>query len=114
MGKDCPTAPPARCGNCRKHDHWIDECPEPLVCPRCQGSHRLRDCEEPVKCHRCGGEHMARECPDYVPTCNNCGETGEFEAAVISTWSACVSLADCLSLARTHRIRMQKSPQDRS
>lgn len=78
MHRDCPSAPPPRCGNCRKEGHYIDDCPDPLVCPRCQGSHKVKDCTEPMKCRHCEGEHMAKECPTYVPTCNNCGETGRY------------------------------------
>ena len=66
-----------RCGNCRKEGHFIADCPEPLVCPRCSASHMLKECPEPMKCHHCEGEHMARDCPTFVATCKNCGETGK-------------------------------------
>lgn len=88
MSKDCPNAGPARCGNCRREGHYIDECPEPLVCPRCAGGHKLRDCPEPMKCRHCEGEHMAKDCPTYIPTCNNCGEPGKqtsFSAGKLSS-----------------------------
>lgn len=78
MSKDCPDAGPQRCGNCKREGHFIDDCPEPLVCPRCKGEHKLRECPEPMKCHHCEGEHMARDCPDYVATCKNCGEEGKY------------------------------------
>ena len=73
MSKDCPERGPARCSNCRREGHFIAECPDPLVCPRCGKDHMVRECPEPMKCNHC---HEARKtCSDTRP-CNRCMQHG--------------------------------------